>query len=553
MKNIVRASFIGFFISGFLVLFAINSTPSIHAQNGPPSPTPTPTEEERRLQEEKRILELQRDIELAKKAIREAQPTPEPKTTPPAPTATPLAGEATLENVKLEPEMVSYNALSVAAARISAEIKSKATHPAKVPNGNPLLAQNIAIYDAQVIKDWRFYKALFPAFEGQINDLREQYRSLLCQDPSIKIDVDPAFLTSKYCTDPNRDVMSVVGGFQTAFAAGTNLLKSFIDLTALFRTDTKIQGNAFTVDESAFVAELFRALKNDYGADKINLYYPEVFPPRVKAPSKAVTLIGDLFTYKAEADRVIKKKNAKKETLVKDLTDLSTKKSKLEEEQALLKKLSERLKNLEANLRTTRDPVVRKRIRTEIAELRKELSGLLKPDVTLNETLDQALARKLKQLEEDIKNLKEKIAPKENEVKKLDEDVKRITSLNERFLAFVAEFVKVDSNGINALALFVRSEDIENAMESDESYWLEIKSVSAGGNNRVRKNLLRFFTGPKIDHSGGVIVEYTLYEKSGAVVYSDKLSIYQGYIEPKEISGPKKKDLNRTGLVDVVP
>jgi hypothetical protein len=347
--------------------------------------------------------------------------------------------------------------------------------------------------------------------------------------------------------------MTIAGGFQTAFAAGTNLLKSFIDLAALFRTDTKIQGNAFTVDESAFVAELFRALKNDYGAANINLFYPEVFPPRIKTASETVTIIGDLYIYKAEADRVIKKKNAQKETLAKQLIELSTKKSKLEEEQALLKKLNERLKNLEANLQTTRDPIVRKRIRTEISALRTELSGLVKPDVTLNETLDQALARKFKQLEDDIKKLKEELTPKEDQVKKLDNDIKRLTSLNERFLAFVAEFVKVDNNGINALALFVKSEDIENAMKDTESYWVEIKSVSAGGNNRVRKNLLRFFTGPKIDHSGGVIVEYTLYEKSGAVVYSDKLSIYQGYIEPKEIRGPKQKDLNKTGLVDVVP
>ena len=554
VKHIVRISLIGFLISGFLTLFAGNSIPSVQAQNTAPAATPTPTEEELRLQEQKRILELQRDIELAKKAIREAQPTPEPKTTPPAPTATPLAGEATLENVKLEAEMISYNALSKVADLISEEIKTKTTHIAT--DGKTILpAKNIAIYDAQVIKDWRFYQALFPAFKGQINDIREQYRALLCQDPNIRIHVDPNFLKSIYCTDANRDVMTVAGGFQTAFATGANLLKSFIDLAALFRTDTKIQGNAFTVDESAFVAELFRALKNKYGAANINinLYYPEVFPPRVQTSSETVTIIGDLFIYKAEADRVIKKMNAQKESLVKEVTDLSTKKSKLEEEQASLKKLSERQKNLEANLQTTRDPVVRKRIKTEIAALRKELSGLIKPDVALNETLDQALARKFKQLEDDIKTLKTQLTPKEGQVKKLDEDIKRLTSLNERFLAFVAEFIKVDSNGINALALFVKSEDIENAMKDNESYWLEIKSVSAGGNNRVRKNLLWFFTGPRIDHSGGVIVEYTLYEKSGAVVYSDKLSIYKGYIEPKEIRGPKPQDLNKTGLVDIVP
>lgn len=38
-----------------------------------------------------------------------------------------------------------------------------------------------------------------------------------------------------------------------------------------------------------------------------------------------------------------------------------------------------------------------------------------------------------------------------------------------------------------------------------------------------------------MDHSGGVILEYTLYKRSGAVIYSDKLSYYEGYVEPKKI------------------
>lgn len=549
MKHILQTVLMSPIIIVSLMLFVALAGPSVRAQDATPSPTPT--EEEQRLQEQKRLLELQRDIELAKKAIRDAQPAPEAKATPPAPTATPLSGEATLENVKLESEMVSYNALSAAADLISKEIKSKTDF---VIDNQPGHAKNIAIYDAQIVKDWRFYKALYPAFKDQIDDIRKEYESLLCHESSIKKDVDRRFLNSEYCTDPNRDVRIPVPGFQSAFAAGTNLLKSFVDLAALFRTDTKIQGLAFTVDENAFVAELFRAIKNDYDDVKINLYYPEVFPPRVKDSSETVTVIGDLYIYKSQADLVIKKKNAQKEDLAKQIAESLKKKAKLEQEQGTLKKLNERLRNLEANLKTTRNQAVSKKIKAEIASIRTELSGLIKPDVTLNETLDHALARKFEQLKDDIKKVTDdELTPKEAEVEDLEGDVKRLTSLNERFLAFVAEFVKVDSNGVNALALFVKSEDIENAMKDAESYWLEIKSVSAGGNNRIRKNLLRYLTGPKIDHSGGVIVEYTLYEKSGAVVYSDKLSIYKGYFEPKEIRGPKGNDLDKKkGLMDIV-
>src|SRR5581483_1671556 len=85
------------------------------------------------------------------------------------------------------------------------------------------------------------------------------------------------------------------------------------------------------------------------------------------------------------------------------------------------------------------------------------------------------------------------------------------------------------------LALLVRSEDIDNAMREETSYWVEIQSVTAGGNNRTQKNLLRYFSGPKIDHSGGVVVEYALYNKAGQVIYSDKVSCYEGYVEPKKI------------------
>ena len=84
------------------------------------SPTPTPSEEEIRLQGEKRVIELQKDIELAKKAIRDAQPQPaEPK-------ATPLDGNTTVnEGLRLEAEMVSYKAMSEVANVITKEIRSR--------------------------------------------------------------------------------------------------------------------------------------------------------------------------------------------------------------------------------------------------------------------------------------------------------------------------------------------------------------------------------------------------------------------------------------------
>lgn len=140
--------------------------------------------------------------------------------------------------------------------------------------------------------------------------------------------------------------------------------------------------------------------------------------------------------------------------------------------------------------------------------------------------------------------------PKNEQIESLETNIKALTDLNERFLKFVAEFIKPDNSGTNALTLFIKSEDIENALGGSDSYWLEIKSVSAGGNNRTRKNLIWFFAGARVDHSGGVILEYTIYDRTGAVLWSDKLTHYEGYKTPKQIRA--KKNPNEKEFKDPV-
>lgn len=499
------------------------------------SPTPTPTEEELRLQEQKRLLELQRDIEVAKKAIRDAQPQPSAAPTPPAPTATPLAGDTTLENVKLESEMVAYGAMSTAADRISDQVKRR------IGNSTPTSPiPTLAIYDAQVVKDWRFYQALFPAFDGQVKDIFNRYTSLLCQKEGIKEQVSADFKTKFNCATgglvlkSDREVMPqlapLTNVIPSAFAAGTNLLKSFVDLTALFRTDTKITGNAFTIDESALVAEVFYALRNKYSetGPGINLYYPEVFPPRLAPPAKAspdekysrtVTTIGALFLAKIEADSVIAKLTKAKADLATGIAPTLTDLARLGTELGRIKSLTAELKNLESALRVETNPKIKERLEKEVADLSAELFKLRPQSV----------------VEADIEAKKKGIEKPQEEIGKINANIESLTELNKRFQTFVDEFIKVDASGTNALALFIRSEDIENVMRGDNSYWLEIRSLSAGGNNRVRKNLIRYFAGAKLDHSGGVIIEYALYNKEGAVVFSEQVSRYAGYLEPKKI------------------
>jgi hypothetical protein len=519
-------------VRAVLLLVAVTSGFAGAYAQGAASPTPTPSEEELRLQEEKRLTELRRDIELAKKAIRDAQPEEPEKPTPPAPSATPLAGDTTLENVKLEPEMVSYRAMSDVADTISKEIRQKKPD-----------AQNIAIYDAQIVRDWRYYKALFPAFQGQVNDLSSRYRAELCniakEFPNAKF-VSDTYIVGNCPGLPHPAGISPAG-IQTAFAAGTNLLKSFVDLTALFRTETKIQGVSFTVEESALVAELFRALRNQYGTgdDKVRLYYPEVFPPRLPTdpqnpdPSSIVVVIGSLFLDKAEADDAIAKMSSAIDDLNKKLKEPSDLKGQLEAQLSRIQSLDKKVKNLTLALAAETKPEVRKILFGELGAARAELAALGAPT-------EASLKLKVEELKAEIKKQSAAIDPLEAGVKGLQAHIKLLTGLNTRFIAFVDESVKVGAGGTSPLATFIKSQDLDRAMPDPESYWLEIKSVTAGGNNRTRKNLLRYFTGAKLDHSGGVIVEYTLYDNTGAVVYSDKLSVYGGYVEPKVIRNKDK-------------
>lgn len=535
-----------------MVLLLTSGTLSTFSQDAAPSPTPS--DEELRLREEKRLLELKRDIEQAKKAIRDAQPES------PTPSVTPLAGDTTLDqNVKIEAEMVSYKAMSEAVFIVSEELKGKIAAELERPinkldaaikketdekikgklsaEKRRLEVPNLAIYDSQVVKDWRFYQALFPAFDGQVKDIVNRYANLLCP----MVDVSPEF-KAIFCEPDNSPrpfaessevtAQLLPAAIPTAFAAGTNLLKTFIDLVALFRTDTKIDGKAVTIEESALVAEIFRMLKTKYEADgeEINLYYPEVFHPRVMSAtngntySSTITTIGTLFLAKTEADKIIAARNETKKRLLESIKDKSDKRDKLVEELDKVQVLLAELRNLSIALTAEDDPVVKKRIRAEIAEVKVKLDKMEPPTV----------------LQTNIDALDEEMLPTQEGVKAINDVVKRLTALNERFQSFVDEFVKVDANAVNALALLIKSEDIEHALPEGNSYWLEIKSVTAGGNNRTRKNLLRYFAGAKLDHSGGVVLEYTLYRRTGSVIYSDKLSYYEGYVEPKKIKDRTK-------------
>lgn len=517
------------FLFGIIVLLVALCGAQSYTFAQTATPSPTPTEEELKLQEQKRLIELERDIELAKKAIRDAQatPTPTPTPAPALPTATPLAGDTTLDaGVRFEISMVAYRAMSQIADNIGKELHSKLG-----------FAENFAVYDPQVIRDWRFHRSLFPAFQGQTDDIRNQYVELLCV--TFKKDTSKAF-RDKFCASmAAKEIKSgpeaarefaFPGAASEIIGAGATLIKSFIDIAALFRTDTKIEGASVDLDDSALVAEIFRAVKVRYcvtGAVRCPfLYNPAVFHPRLEE-SDTVFRVGQLFVFKTEADRIIKDRSADKPPLVTKLNDLVAKKGKAEETLQKITDLTRVVNNLTAALANEQEPHFRKKLWEERDKVEVELRKLGSQTVVEAE---------IAQLDVDITATKTKI-------KEIDERVKALTDLNARFQSFVDQFIKTDEKGSNTLAMFIKSEDIDRIMANKQSYWIEVKSITAGGNNRTRKNLIWFFLGPRVDHSGGVIAEYTIYDNTGAVVTSDKIAYYEGYKEPKKIQNGKLPDV----------
>lgn len=473
---------------------------NLAAQNAAPSPsasaTPTPTAEQQRLIDENTLLTLQKTNAELRKGIHDAQPKP---------TATPLAGTATVDS-SIEVEMMAYDALSGAANTVGNEIILKVPH-----------AKVIAVYSAADIKDWRFYKSTSPAFAGRMAAIKSQYQTLL-----------------------NKSAAGLALPV-AAFEMGATALGSFVDLLAFFRSDVEIKGKDVTIARRPLVNELLRALRN--GKTDLILLNPGEFPPQLIDPatnkpfeSPTLVALGELYILKADADKMIAKLKelAAKAAKLKELGETSAKNTTtIAANLEAIKPIDKSLAVMAAKLKKLKPSSPKaKALQTQVAEATEARKKLTDEN--------DKLTQKNVAIAADIATLTARIAALKVLTTGITVTVEDFAALNDQFLAFVADFVKVDAGtGTNPLTVFVKAENLDKAMEGPESYWFEINVDKAGGNNRVRKNLIRFFTGPKIDHSGGIVIDYTLYDKTGAVIYSDKFSLYGGYLEPKKIQ--KKK------------
>lgn len=483
----------------------------VMAQTSTPSPTPTPESEEiKRLREEKTRAELERDIAAAEKAEFEAKS--------PKPTTTPLAGETKVnDGAVIESDMISYLSMAYAADRIVEKLRDQ-----KVP------IKNLAIYNRADIDLLLNYRAT----NAQLDILKDEFCKLI-PDPK------PAACPGPGVKSSDRTLTAVTGII-------SSFLGSFVDMTALLRTNVTIQGHTLSIDEASLVAEVFRAaraadglcLVQENSCVKPALYYPAAFPPNdpsLDAKSNLLTRLEQLNDLKARVLLIV----AAREELLKAIVKSKAEIAKLK---GLIKDGPQQVVNMRAAL-------------THLEEIREEEEkhGRRMPFEML-ERMKQLRASIIK-TEAEIKGADAALKVEEANLATLqsggDEDRLReqqakLKLIGERFDQFVATLIKTDAaTGINSLTAYLRAENLKAVMKDEQNdYWLQLAVVKAGGNNRIKTNLIVdiFTGGSRLSHSGGVIVQYNLYDLRGKSVLSDTLTEYTGYTKAGRIKRLKNPD-----------
>ncbi len=515
-------------LAPLLIFVLASNIITAYAREDPPKPEFTSEQQAKikQLEAEIELLKLKQAKEALEKQIRDAQFNP---------SVSAPEGKITLNNVAIETEVMSYMAMSEVVDDISKEIFK-----------NFGGATAIAIYNSKEVKDWRFYQAVFPVFSNQMNKLIREYKNILGQEETERLARLSILENEILALDAaGRTRTSGQGAFKDSPLEGVRAglfdisatARSFLDLMSLFRTETTITGNPVTVDESALVSELVRHLAKMYNG-KAKFYNPAAMSPQfnLSSPTTTINMVKNGTDLRIDAEKsvvgfdLLSTLLAEKKALLEKVEQaLTSGKAQIKTNEAAISTNDSMIKQLQAKLAHTSIPEVKKKLREEIAALEKENQGLRAKNTELAEA---------KALNEQRKTeLTAAISIAEQAVAIHRPQAVQLRSLNQQFDKLLGDFAKLDvTTGVNPLAVFVKAENIEEALRGSQGYWLAVRAVKAGGNNRTRRNLIRYFSGAKVDHSGGVIIEYALYDKSGAIVYSDKFARYDRYKEPKEIT-----------------
>lgn len=103
-----------------------------------------------------------------------------------------------------------------------------------------------------------------------------------------------------------------------------------------------------------------------------------------------------------------------------------------------------------------------------------------------------------------------------------------LKALNEQVNKLLANYEnRQGENSINDLRGLLRAEQLLRMLDSDSRTGiLQLKVLKAGGSQRISRNLI---FGSKIRHSGGAIVQYMLFDKTGTLRSSEVFYYHTGF------------------------
>ncbi|NEQ47530.1 MAG: hypothetical protein F6K00_29905 [Leptolyngbya sp. SIOISBB] len=121
----------------------------------------------------------------------------------------------------------------------------------------------------------------------------------------------------------------------------------------------------------------------------------------------------------------------------------------------------------------------------------------------------------------------ERIEPEERSVD-VKQKLARLKELNQQLDNFIGGLSAIDNTtGVSAIYFLARARQIEKLL-SEDSAVLFIDVEHSGGSNRTTRSL---FSSGRVEYSGGVIVTYILFGRSGEILLSNTLYGYSGYEE----------------------
>lgn len=554
-----------------------------HAADDPspsPSSSATPDLEKERLQRAADLAKLKQDKAEADQKTAEAKKG-ELEAMFPKPSTSPLEGKTTVEGAVIESQMISYVSLAKAANRILTAIYKD------VPADGTL-----AIYNEQDVNLMLSYQVA----KSQVNQLIDNgYCGLLTYSATNGICPTP---TPTPCPSPgpNADEFAQPAPALAALSIPQSFLGAFVDMTGLLRTNVDIKGQTFTIDEAPLAAEIFRCARgeralfekvgnlssidcNDFKIKGAKFYYPFVFAPDVNSdqPSPILARLETTHNLNGNALQLI--------------SAIESDSKQIEDTEAAIKALGnaidEKLPQAYLDAMTATGIAIRancprlsanvqeimnnpdNQADTMIALVEKALKDCprMGPDkkallLGLQKTVGDAAVdleqagitlEAAKNKKKNLKNHLEKLLKTKLKLKltccATDDELKdaataavaQLKGINAQFDNLVAALTQTQAGGLNPLTNYIRTERLSSALKTGEatkSLWLVVKVINAGGNNRIKTNLLVdiFRGGNRLSHSGGVIAEYHLFSSDGTSIRSGTVSDYTNYINAQKVN-----------------